>query len=154
MSQAVVHLTIPEPLRIEHEKLHAQLVRLTKLPGKVGEAARNVAALLHPHFVKEEAYALPPLGVVRALAEGAVTPEMEAVLALTERLAEDLPRMLEEHRAVVGALATLRAAAEAEQRADAAEFAEALRLHAETEEQVLYPAAMLVGQYVRLRLGR
>lgn len=27
-------------------------------------------------------------------------------------------------------------------------------LHAETEEQVLYPAAILAGEYVRLRLGR
>jgi hypothetical protein len=154
MSQAVIDLAIPEPLKIEHEKLHDQLVRLTKLPGQVGEAARNVATLLHPHFVKEETYALPPLGLLRSLAEGQVTAKMEAVLALTERLADDLPRMLEEHRAVVVALATLRAAAEAEGRADAAEFAEALRLHAETEEQVLYPAAMLAGAYVRLRLGK
>ena len=31
---------------------------------------------------------------------------------------------------------------------------EALRRHAETEEQVLYPAAILVGEYVRARLGK
>lgn len=28
-----------------------------------------------------------------------------------------------------------------------------LRLHAETEEQVLYPAGILVGEAVRMRLG-
>ena len=31
---------IPEPLKVEHEELHAELVALTKSPGKVGEAAR------------------------------------------------------------------------------------------------------------------
>ena len=35
---------------------------LTKAPRRVGEAARNVATLLHPHFVKEEEYALPLVG--------------------------------------------------------------------------------------------
>ena len=126
---------------------------LTVTPGKVGEAARNVATLLHPHFVKEEEYALPPLGLLAAVAQGAVTPEMRAVLAMTERLKQDLPQMLAEHRHVVGALDQLAAAGRAESRADAERFAEKLRLHAETEEQVLYPAAMLVGEQVRARLG-
>ena len=57
-------IKIPTSLKVEHEELHAELVALTKAPGRVGEAARNVAALLHPHFVKEEKYALPPLGLL------------------------------------------------------------------------------------------
>jgi hypothetical protein len=53
--------TIPRLLQLEHEELHTALVKATAIEGKVGEAARTVAALLHPHFVKEEEYALPPL---------------------------------------------------------------------------------------------
>jgi hypothetical protein len=89
-----MNLTIPEALKAEHEELHAELVALTKAPGKVGEAARNVATLLHPHFVKEEEYALPPLGLLAPIAQGGVTPEMRAVLAMTDRLKKDLPHML------------------------------------------------------------
>jgi hypothetical protein len=37
---------------------------------------------------------------------------------------------------------------------DAEHFAEKLRLHAETEEQVLYPAAILVGEYVKAHIGK
>lgn len=96
----------------------------------MGEAARNVATLLHPHFVKEEEYALPPLGLLAALAEGRVTREMRKVLAMTERLKAELPEMLAEHKAVVGAL-------------------QKLMLHARAEEEVLYPAAILIGEYVR-----
>jgi hypothetical protein len=144
---------IPEPLKVEHEELHAELVALTKSPGKVGEAARNVAALLHPHFVKEEEYALPPLGLLATIARQGVTPEMRAVLTMTELLKKDLPEMLAEHQRVVGALEMLAAESRVEKRPDAERFAQKLRVHAETEEHVLYPAAILVGEYVRARLG-
>jgi len=144
---------IPEPLKVEHEELHAELVALTKSPGKVGEAARNVATLLHPHFVKEEEYALPPLGLLATIARQGVTPEMRPVLTMTERLKKDLPEMLAEHQRVVGALEKLAAESRVEKRPDAERFAQKLRVHAETEEHVLYPAAILVGEYVRARLG-
>lgn len=140
---------IPDSLRVEHEELHAELVQATKVDGPVGEAARNVATLLHPHFVKEEEYALPPLGLLGPLATGAITPEMRQVLAMTDRLKADLPEMLAEHTAVVGALQRLIAAAQRADRADVVHFAKKLMLHARTEEEVLYPTAILIGEYVR-----
>lgn len=109
-------LTIPRSLKVEHDELHAELSHATKVEGAVGAAARHVATLLHPHFVKEEEYALPPLGLLPALANGAVTPEMRKVLAMTDRLKAELPEMLAEHKAVVGALQKLIAAAKREDR--------------------------------------
>jgi hemerythrin HHE cation binding domain-containing protein len=144
---------IPKPLTEEHEELHAELVKLTRARGKVGEAARAVAALLHPHFVKEEEYALPPLGLLAALAAGPPTPEMRAVLPMTDRLRAELPQMLSEHKAVLGALRRLAVAGRREKKPAAVRFAEALTLHALSEEQVLYPAAILVGEYIRARTG-
>jgi hypothetical protein len=146
-------IRIPASLRVEHEELHAELAALTKAPGKVGETARAVGALLHPHFVKEEEYALPPLGLLIAIARGTVTPAMRPVVAMSERLKRELPEMLGEHKAVVAALEKLAQAGKAGKRADAVRFAEKLRVHAETEEEVLYPAAILVGDYVKGRLG-
>ena len=146
-------IKIPTSLRVEHEELHAELVSLTRATGRVGEAARHVAALLHPHFVKEEEYALPPLGLLATVAQGTVTPAMRPVLAMTDRLKGELPEMLAEHQTVVAALEKLAEVGKAEQRADAERFAQKLRVHAETEEQVLYPAAILVGEYVKARLG-
>jgi hypothetical protein len=147
-------IRIPPSLKVEHEELHAELVALTRSPGRVGEAARNVAALLHPHFVKEEEYALPPLGLLVTVAQATVTPAMGPVLAMTDRLKSEMPQMLAEHRLVVAALEKLAEAGQAEKRPDAERFAEKLRLHAETEEQVLYPAAILLGEYVKAQLGK
>jgi hypothetical protein len=145
---------IPQSMKDEHEELHATLVRATKAPGATGEAARVVAAVLHPHFVKEEEYALPPLGLLAPLARGEWAPAMRDVLAMTERLKSELPQMLAEHRAIVAALDRLRDAARAEGHAEYAEFAHELKLHAQTEEEVAYPSAILVGEYVKVLAAR
>ena len=143
---------IPKPLQVEHEELHATLVKATKSPGAVGEAAREVARLLHPHFVREEEFALPPLALLSEVALGRVTPEMSEVLPMTRRLKVELTAMLAEHGQIVGALDKLRAAAQAANLPEYERFAEALTLHAQTEEKVLYPAAILVGEHVAANL--
>ena len=143
---------IPKAMKIEHDELHADLVKATKAAGKTGEAAKAVAKVLHAHFVKEEEYALPPLGLLAPLSRGKVEPSMAAVLKLTDRLEAELPTMLSEHKDILAALKNLVAAASAENNPDIVDFAERLMLHAETEEQVAYPAALLVGRYLKLAL--
>jgi hypothetical protein len=143
---------IPSPLRKEHDELHEQLRAATQAGGEVGEAARALARLMHPHFLKEDEFALPPLGLLPLLARGAVAAEMADVLKLTDRLEAEMPAMLAEHRAIVAALAQLADAAGRAGRGDIADFAQKLSLHAQAEEQVMYPAALLVGRFVRERL--
>lgn len=145
-------MKIPDSLRLEHEQLHAKLAEATHLPGRTGEAARAVAKIMHPHVLREDEYAIPPLGLLARLAKSEVTPDMAEVLPLVARVKEELPLMLEEHRAIVGALVELGNAASEEGERKWAEFADELRLHAQMEEEVLYPAAILVGEYVKRSL--
>jgi hypothetical protein len=146
--------TIPEPLQHEHEALHDRLRQATQADGEVGEAARTLARLMYPHFVKEDQIALPPLGLLAALARGEWSDEMAEVLTLTDQLEAELPQMLAEHQSIVAALNKLREAAVRSGRGEIVAFAEALVEHARTEEEVMYPAAVLVGQVVRQRLGQ
>lgn len=143
---------IPESLKTEHQALHAELAAAIKLGGKTGAAAEAVEHALAPHFAKEEEYALPPLGLLKPLAEGKVTPEMHAAAEMAGRLKADLPHMLEEHQTIVKALDELARAARAEHRQTALQFVETLKLHANNEEEVLYPAAILVGEYLKLKM--
>ena len=143
---------IPEPLQLEHAALHGELVKATRAGGKVGEVAQRVATLMNPHFKKEEDFALPPLSLLSALAEGRVTPEMGDVLKLTDRFRSELPRMREEHAAIVAALKELERAANSEGKAEYVRFCANLILHARTEEEVLYPAAIVIGEYVKAAL--
>jgi hypothetical protein len=149
-----MNFEIPGPLKAEHDELHAELVEATKAGGRTGDAAKAVAKLLHPHFLKEEEYALPPLGLLVALSEGRLEAGMADVLKMTDRLKPELGTMLAEHKEVVGALGKLVDAATAEHKPDIVHFAEKLMLHARTEEQVLYPAAILVGELVKSKLGK
>ena len=144
-------MKIPAPLKLEHEELHADLTSAIKADGKVGEAAKAVAKVLHEHFLKEEEFALPPLGLLASLARDKVEEDAKSVFGMTDRLKTELPKMLEEHKAVVAALENLKRAAEAEKKPEHARFADKLILHAQTEEEVLYPAAILIGEYLKLR---
>lgn len=148
-----MQLTIPESLKQEHDELHAELATATKAGGRTGQAALAVAKLMHPHFEKEEEYALPPLGLLAALTRGDIVPDMRNVLPMTDALKDTLSSMLEEHRAIVAALETLVVASLEESHPEIAAFARRLMHHALMEEQVMYPAALLVGEYIRLRLA-
>ena len=143
---------IPRPMKVEHEELHGMLRKATKEPGALGEAAIAVAKLRHPHFIKEEEYALPPLGLLHSLSEGKITPEMAEVLAMTDKLKAELPQMLVEHKSIVAALEKLSVAAEKAGKGEYVDFSKALILHAQTEEEVAYPTAILIGEYVREKL--
>jgi len=145
-----IALRIPESMKAEHEELHTELYEATQASGMVGEAARYVADVLHEHFEKEEAFALPPLGLLTGLAQGDMRRELRQVLPLTERLKRDLPQMLAEHRTIVAALDQLAKAAKEAQLPQYVRFAEKLKLHAETEEQLSYPTAILIGEYIKL----
>lgn len=153
MTDIMDHTGIPGSIRAEHEEIHSALERATQEPGRVGQTARTLAKTLHPHFVREEQIALPPLGLLAALARGEFTGAMVDMLPMTDSLRLELPRMLEEHTAIRRATAALAAAARAERNAWVAELAAKLALHAQTEEEVLYPAAVLVGDLVRARAG-
>lgn len=144
---------IPHPLKTEHEELHNMLKHATQLPGKTGDAAKNVAKLMHPHFVKEEEYALPPLGLLPLIASGTLSEEMKQVLPMTDKLKKELPEMLAEHKQIVAALKILIQNAKTENHPDVTLFAEKLMLHAQTEEEVSYPTAILIGDYLKLRFG-
>lgn len=142
----------PITLHEEHEELHKMLKDATKLSGKTGEAAKEVARVLHPHFIKEEEYALPPLGLLPMLAEGKILPEMKTVIAMTDKLKTELPEMLAEHKQIEAALQGLLKASRAENHPEATLFAEQLMEHAKMEEVVSYPTAILIGEYLKLKL--
>ena len=145
-------LEVPSSIAAEHRELHEELEKAIKSGGKTGDAANIVEQRLSVHFEKEEQYALPQLALLGALAEGRVTPEMKHAVELSDRLKAEMPKMLEEHKGIVEALNALSAAAKTENKPQAISFAEKLGAHAQNEEQVMYPAAILVGEHLKLKL--
>jgi hemerythrin superfamily protein len=77
---------------------------------------------------------------------------MKSVLTMTEKLKADLPHMIEEHKSIVVALDNLIKVAKRENKTEVVKFAEKLRLHAKTEEEVLCPAVILIGEYLKMKV--
>lgn len=141
---------IPSSLRVEHEQIHHELSALFTLGGRTAEAARAVAEALHEHFEAEEEFAMPPLGALEVLAKGHELPYADEVLRLSETLQRKMPTMLAEHDVIRQKVEALRAAAQRENQPAALAFADRLQLHAQNEEQILYPSAILIGKYIDL----
>ncbi len=157
---AATALAPPPAIVAEHEHLHHQLQAAIDAGGQTGARARAVADVLLPHFDAEDAYAMPPLGLLEPLArgepvlrDGQPTPQVREAIEMAAKLRAHYDEMLAEHRAIVAALDQLIAAARAENKPEHAHFAEALKLHAQNEEQVLYPATLVLGDYLRQRVA-
>lgn len=145
---------IPESLKIERAELHAELVtRQQRAVVWAKPRKKSQDACIRISCARKSSQ-LPPLSLLGALATGKLAPGMTDVLALTDRLEAELSGMLGEHKEIVAALGDLVAAAKAENMPKYTVFAQKLVLHARTEEEVFYPAAILVGRYVKRVLGR
>jgi hypothetical protein len=136
---------IPSSLRAEHDGIHAELEAATRAPGAIGAAAKELAAILHPHFVREQEIALPPLGALAGLAAGKRPADAAGILEMTNALRRELPQMLEEHKRIKAAVLKLRETAVKARAPKFERLADDLAHHALSEEEVLYPAAILVG---------
>lgn len=145
---------IPLSIREEHESLGRALQDATTQPGRIGESARKLAELMRPHFAKEEELALPLLGLLRTVASGEIPPDADRYVSLAAALDIELPTMLEEHQAIAAAAQALVEAARVGNRPEIAEFGEHLVRHAGSEEEITYPAAILVGRYLSVASDR
>lgn len=154
----VPRVEIPFSIQREQRELHDELACAIRAGGKTGAAADKVEALLRPHLLKEEQYALPPLGMLRAFSGGDVPANAPAtgaeVLTLTERFRAEYPTMLQEHDTIFAAVGDLLVAARAEHQDEAAVFARDLLRHAESEEEILYPTTLLIGEYLKVDLAK
>ena len=148
-----MNLEIPHSLKREHEELHSAVVHATNERGAIGEAARRVARLLQPHFAKEENYVLPAVGALAKVARGMIDSEMQEIVALGEHLHMDLENMLAEHRMIAAAVEEMMTAARHEDKVEYAELGIRLITHAQTEEQLTYPAVIVLANYLKIRLG-
>ena len=144
-------VAVPPSLAAEHTQLHEELARALKVGGRTAAEARKVEKLLQAHFRKEEQFALPPLAVLADLASGKLPPNAAEIIGMSTALQDQMPAMLAEHEAIGKALERLHAAAREEHRQEAASFAEHLKAHARQEEEIHYPAAILAGQYLKLK---
>lgn len=60
-------MRIPRSVEQEHDELHHELDEVSRLGGQTGDAAKRLARILQPHFIRENDYAVPPLSLLQQL---------------------------------------------------------------------------------------
>ena len=143
-------LKVPDSLKNGHDTLHAGLKRAMREPGQVGETARKLMQVMDGHMLREEKFALRPLGLLKALGRGETPSDLAEAASLVTGLRREMPQMMDEHRQIAELLKLLAKNAEAQGKPEYVQFAEDMLLHAEFEEDILYPAAILIGRYAAL----
>jgi len=141
-------LEAPLALRLDHKSLREALNRALEDKAGVGEAARAIDPLLSSHFTHEEELAFRPLGLLRGVARDASSADVANAIAMTVKIEKDLPRLLDEHRAIQEASKRLADVARRERKPEFVDLADRLWLHTRIAEEVLYPAAILLGDHL------
>jgi hypothetical protein len=78
---------------------------------------------------------------------------MRGVTVMTDRLRAEYEQMLADHEAIAASIRRLADAARDEGKLECIGICEQLTRHLQIEEQVYYPAAILIGEYLKLKLG-
>ncbi len=150
--QDMINLQTPEPLREEHQAFRDELLKAIKTGGKLGDIAKQINKILNPHFEIEEKFAFPPLTLMVPLSRGKIDPGMRAALEIIEHLKGELPKLTNNHVEIIQKLKDFDDAVRVENKTEFAQFSQKLIHHARAEEGILYPAAMLIGRYLSLKL--
>jgi len=140
---------IPKSIINGHENLCSELKAIVEFGGKIGEKAKSLEKMMQAHFKKEEEYALPPLGLLLTLAEGGWEFDSDAAIKMSDMLQSKLAVLKKEHDNIAVALQKLKVVADEENNALAKCFVKDLTLHVDVEDQVLYPATILIGDYLK-----
>lgn len=142
---------IPSSIKKEHKSLLEQLHKITLFQDSTGHVALKLYDLIQHHFKEEEDYVLPPLGLLPSLASGKIPAQSKEVRLLTEKLKSQLTHINVEHQLIKAFTGELLLAAAKDQHPEIIEFESELSKHADTEEEVFFPAAILIGEYLNLK---
>jgi hemerythrin superfamily protein len=148
----MINLQTPEPLREEHQAFRDELLDAIRTKGELGKIAKQIDEILNPHFKMEEEFAFPPLSLMVPLSRGEIDPGMKQALGMIEHLKDELPMLTADHLKIVQKLKDFDNAVKIEKKIEFAQFSQKLIHHSRAEEGILYPAVILIGEYLSLKL--
>jgi hypothetical protein len=144
---------IPQSFRLAHQETLDELAAIGKRRTQTGLIARQAIAAVKRHFDREEEYILPPLTLAPAIALGKITPDMKWAVAMADRIKADRETIFVEHTVITQWMNELAAAAEKAHEGDVIAFARAAVADSLNDTEVNEPMAIVIGDYIRAKLG-
>ena len=144
---------VPLVILEDHHYFLDKLEQVTSYQDSTGYTARELYEVMEYHFKEEEDYVLPPLGILPLLAKGELPENSKEIITLTEKFRENSDVMLAEHQMITHFLGEMMRAAERENHQELVGFDGELQKHAVLEEEILFPAVLLIGDYLKQKYG-
>lgn len=141
----------PSSIKREHEQLLEQVHAFTLFQDSAGLAAIKLNELMQHHFQEEEDYVLPPLGLLPFLASGQLPEHSSEIISLTGKLESQMEHLNAEHQLIKAYVDELLKTKAALDHPEIKSLENQLEQHAKTEEEIYFPAAIMVGKYLKLK---
>lgn len=142
----------PASIKTEHEYLLDKINKAALFKDSTGRTAIKLRELIQHHFREEEDYVLPPLGILPVLASGKIPDQGKNIIGLTKKLKSQLPHMFAEHQLIMAFMDEVVKAAALDNHPEIMELKKELQKHATIEEEILFPTAILIGEYLEFKL--
>ncbi len=142
---------VPSSLKNTHQELLQQLHQFTLIKDGSAPFALKLEELMLHHFTEEEDFILPPLGLLPSLANGKDPEDYKEIMALSEKAKLQMDHMSAEHQLIIAYIGELKEASTEENRPAIIQFEKEVAKHAVSEEEVYFPASIMVGEYLKLK---
>ena len=142
---------VPSSIKKTHAYLLEQIHKMTLYKDSSGRVALKLEEIMQHHFKEEEDFILPPLGLLPLLAKGQIPEQRKDIILLSEKVKSLLNHMSVEHQLIDAYIEELKQASNKESQKEIIEFQNEVIQHATSEEEVFFPASILVGEYLKLK---
>jgi hypothetical protein len=151
-SSLAAELLVPQSLTAEHETIIDELTRLAGQGGPVAVVAMKALPLFKAHFLKEATFVFPPLSLLKALTGGQVTSgDVRVAISMADLTKAAQADLMNEHIQITSLMIEMQAAAKNDPAT--VKFATRVAAHSLDEMEVLFPATVVLGDYLRIKFG-
>ena len=144
---------VPSSIKETHLAILERIQKMTMYNDSSAGIAMKLDSLMQHHFKEEEDLILPPLGLLPSLANDQMPEQTKDVIRLSENIKTMMTHMSVEHQLIAAYIKELKQASTMENQAEIMEFEKEVIKHAVSEEEIFFPAAIMVGEYLKLKLA-
>jgi hypothetical protein len=153
---AAQQLVTPNSVQLQHRQIVGRLASYAQQSGPIGTAAQKAADFLKAHYAKEEQFVLPPLGLLPALLKngGASKADMERALEMAQSTKAAMDELYADHVQITALMTELADTANERNEKELVRLATRVAAQSLNDMEVLFPATVLIGEYIRMKLSK
>jgi len=142
---------VPSSIKQTHLHLLEQVHKMTFYEDSSSYIALKLENLMQHHFKEEEDFILPPLGLLPLLEGDKIPQNISEIINSSKNVRSQMDHMSAEHQLISAYIEELKQVSDTDNLPEINGFENEIIHHAKSEEEIFYPTAILIGEYLKLR---